>query len=119
MTESLCWIDTHDDVELTEFLRQQKPSGDITKGREIELGSSCGRGYWINVLEEWATRQGLPIEYPDFDWIVKQVTVNRSQLLQFLVDHDRGDGKAADAIRANIQQRKFEGCRYRILADEY
>jgi hypothetical protein len=119
MTESLCWIDTHEDAELTAYLRQQKPGEEIKIGQEIELGSTYGNGYWINMLGEWAHRQGLPIEYPDFGWIVNQVSVDRTQLLLFLVDHGRGDGKNAEAIRVRLMERGDEGFVYRILADDY
>lgn len=119
MTESLCWIDTREDAELSAHLAQQKPTIKVTAGREIELGSTYGNGYWINILGEWAHRQGLPIEYPDFGWIVNQVSVNRTQLHQFLVDHKRGDGDVAEAIRNRLQERGDEGFVYRILADDY
>lgn len=120
MTDSVCWIDTRDDAELTAWLRAHPVDNDPREGKEIELGSSSWTsGLWINLLREWARRQGLTIEYPSFGWIVEQVSVNRIQLLQFLVDHGHGDLKSAEAIRVRIQERGDEGFVYRILADDY
>ena len=120
MTDSVCWIDTRDDAELTVCLRQQNPSVELDEGHEIRLGSSSWTStLWINRLENWAKRNSLPIEYPDFGWIVKQVSVNRTQLLQFLIDNDRDSVGAADVIRTRIQERGNEDFIYRILADEY
>ena len=120
MTDSACWIDTRDDVELTAWLREHNSGTDQREGKEIELGSSSWtNGLWINKLGEWAHRQELPIEYPDFGWVVNQVSVNRTQLLQFLVDHGRGDGDNAVAIRSRLLERGDEGFVYRILADDF
>lgn len=120
MTVSVCWIDTRDDVELTAWLRAHPADDDPREGKEIELGSSSWTsGLWINLLREWAQRQSLPIEYPDFGWIVEQVSVNRIQLLQFLVDHGHSDNKAAVEIRDRLERWGDGGFSYRILADEY
>lgn len=120
MTDSVCWIDTHEDVGLSVALRAQIADAYPRDGREIELGSTGWNGpFWINRLEDWAKRQALLIEYPDFGWIVKQVSVNRSQLLQFLQDHGRADSRAMQVIRAHFQAHPDQGFTYRIRADEY
>ena len=120
MTDSVCWVDARDDVALSDDLRAQIPDKDPRPGREVELGSSGWNDpFWINRLEDWATRQALPIEYPDFGWIVKQVSVNRSQLLQFFQDHGWGDGHTTQIIRAHFQVHPDQGYIYRIRADEY
>jgi hypothetical protein len=120
MTDSACWIDTRNDAELTTWLREHNSDTDQREGKEIELGSSSWtNGLWINKLGEWAHHQGLPIEYPDFGWIVNQVSVNRTQLLQFLDYNGRGEGNNAEAIRARLQESGDEGFVYQILADDY
>jgi hypothetical protein len=120
VTDSVCWIDTRKDAELSVCLRKLNPSVELDEGHEIRLGSSTWTNtLWINRLEDWAESHSLPIEYPDLSWIVKQVSVNRTQLLQFLDENGCGSIGAADAIRACIQERGDEEFVYRILADDY
>ena len=120
MTDSVCWVDTRDDVELTEWLRAHPVDDDPREGKEIELGSSSWTsGLWICLLRDWAKQQGLKIEYPPMGWIVEQLSVNRSQMLAFLEAHGRGERDYTEAVRARLQERGDEGFVYKILADEY
>ena len=121
MTDSRCWIDVREDKDLTARLLAASPPGkDLDPGR-IGLGY---RYLWICDLREWAARKGVPIEYPDFGWIVEQVTVNKPQLLEFLEDMfgpvQTGTAQGnSDTLRTLVREHGDEHCRYRILADEY
>lgn len=122
MTDSCCWIDVRENEELTAQLRASFPKKDNSHPTRIELG--CQRYLWINDLREWAARKELPIEYPDFGWIVEQVTVSKSQLLEFLEDMfgpvlPGADQQRLDGIRVLIRELGHDFCRYYILADEY
>ncbi len=121
MTDSCCWIDVREDEGLATQWLDGSPPGANRDPTHIDLGY---RYLWISDLREWAARKNLPIEYPDLGWIVEQVTVNKSQLLEFLEDmfgpEQSGiDRRGIDAIRTLIRERAHDDCRYSILADEY
>ena len=119
MTDSRCWIDLQEDLELANRLRAI-PERNIDPAR-IYLSY---RYLWINDLRSWAVRKGLPIEYPDMGWIVDQVTVDKQLLIEFL-DEMLGAERAEpnpgeiDIVRAMVREYGNENCRYHILADEY
>lgn len=122
MTDSCCWIDVRENKELTAQLRATFPQNDDSDPSRIDLG--CRRYLWINELREWAARKGLPIEYPGLGWIVEQVTVSKSQLLEFLEDmfgpvQTGTEQPRLDRIRVLIREHGHDFCRYYILADEY
>jgi hypothetical protein len=122
MTDSCCWIDVRGNEELTAQLRATFPQKDDSDPARIDLG--CRRYLWINDLREWAARKGLPIEYPGLGWIVEQVTVSKSQLLEFLEDmfgpvQTGAEQPRIDRIRELIREYGHDFCRYYILADEY
>ena len=119
MTDSRCWIDLQQDRELARRLRAI-PERDIDPAR-IDLGY---RDKWINDLNSWAARNGLPVEYSDMGWIVDQVTVDKQLLMEFLEEmlgpeHGGSAQEYIEVVRAMIREHGNENCRYRILADEY
>lgn len=119
MTDSRCWIDLQEDRELASQLR-------AIPGREIDPSRIylSYRYLWINDLDSWAVRKGLPIEHPDMGWIVDQITVDKFLLLEFLdemlgVERTGSIPGEMDIVRAMVREHGNENCRYRILADEY
>lgn len=121
MTDSCCWIDIRDDEEVTARFRATLPPGENLDPRRIELGT---RYLWISDLRDWAARKGVPIEYPDFGWIVEQVTVGKQQFLEFFEDMlgpiEAGpDPGRIDTLRLLVSEHGDAHGRYRILADEY
>ena len=107
MTFSDAWIEPGDDADFAKFIEQRGRRG---------LLPTPDRPHWINHVKDWAQREGLPVEYPDFN--VVRVPVTCTQLQRFLEQMrlQNGDlGTMSEYVRLNGR----DDCTYAIVADEF
>lgn len=117
MTDSACWIEIDGAPDLLCHIQHAFPRSECASNRRISLGY---RYLWIGDLRDWATKNRIPIEYPDRGYIVEQVTVDKKRLLQFLDDQFQSmSWEYVDTLRALIETYAPDDEKFRIVADEY
>lgn len=110
MTFSDAWIEAGDDDAFAQFLNQ-KP--------RFSMLPPPPRPYWINHVKEWATRESLPIEYPDHGTI--RVAASRAQLQSFFTAMFGAQAESDDptTVLGYLRHRGSDHHVYAIVADEF
>jgi hypothetical protein len=109
MTFSDAWLESPEDPEFEDFLKQ-------TKGLRVLPTPHLSNNYWINHLKQWAKKEQLPIQYPDYLEI--RVSVSKAQLLRFMDDMFHA-GEPISILRDYIAKKCNDQVSYIIVADEF
>ena len=74
--------------------------------------------YWLPIVERWAKRGGLDVEWIDSAW--KRVPVTQAQLQAFLAEvFGSGEDSRVAALLQVIDEEPAEGIAYAIVAEEF
>lgn len=110
MTYSDAWIEAGDDDDFAKFLDQTP---------RIGVMPPPGKPYWIAHVKNWAQRESLAIEHPDYN--VVRVHVTKTQLQRFMQEmlgHQLHTGDPATLV-GYVWHKCHDDRTYVIGADEY